>query len=745
MKRYILYFLPILFLILFLFKIPFYVPSFLLKTRIFFAYDRQTDTEILYHYLKEYKTLNLLAGGDIHPLRHADFSSIDDLQLSLERMKCSDFTVLSSYIHNIVSQVPPLSKVFIVLNYAPHSQDIEALQSIQYELNIPVNIKVEKKPYRPIFMGYSYTCSLEENALSFELLFSKDIHSFDTIRVSKNGNPYEQLSPQELYLGTTFKTTLPADEDTVLRFDLNQGNYNASRLIHLKGQNNEEPSILLISSREKAVSYLETNYSVKKIPLAQAVHENLYKYPLIVFDGIPIKMYGSELSSILVDIYEKRSSSIFFISDSPAFGKKGDNSMIEGILPCKLSPRSLKYLPDLGILIYLDISSSMMGEKLSLAKVSTLELVKNLKSSDIVSLLTFWDQYRYLYGFEEMKNINTEVSISPLIARGGTDLYRALEDGLERLIKLDMDQKHIIILTDGNTKEAEFDELIKRSLLEQISISCLAVGEDINVELLRRLSEKTGGNYYRVHSLDEIPSIIFEDRKDISRSAFGLDRFSIYDYSDEAVSEITGMSLYAPKNERSVLYRNQFEDPLFLLEKRNKQLILMLLSDIYGYYTGDFFSKKSVLRTLNTTLDSILSESSIKLRLGEASRHLSFTLAGERLIRPRIAVYYNNRLIMESVLTAGAFNTFSTLMPLPYKGEYTALIYCSGSSTCRFPFYFNGTMEGLDTESILELRRFRISPFKKLHSPIFYLFLFFLSSLYITYSSRKSFYRGFRP
>ena len=72
------------------------------------------------------------------------------------------------------------------------------------------------------------------------------------------------------------------------------------------------------------------------------------------------------------------------MADSPEFGKKGDNPALEELLPVTLLPRSLKDLPDLAVLILIDVSGSMFGDKLSLAKVTGLELLRNLKPSDLV-------------------------------------------------------------------------------------------------------------------------------------------------------------------------------------------------------------------------------------------------------------------------------------------------------------------------------------------------------------------------
>ncbi len=690
---------------LYLLEVPVYLPSFLLRKQVFMACNSRTDPDIVF--------------------------------ANLESLPKEDVTVLSRYGRGIVSYVPIFARALIILNFTPAVQDIEALENIQREQAVPVKLEIEPETYRPLFMGYAYSFNSQENTVAFELLFSEDVQTYRRIKVFKEKELHQQIQPADLQRRSRYLTSIQAKKDVRLRFELENEASSLKRTIQLKTDSEDEPQILLISEKRNSHSFLESLYSLKKVSLGEALQENLLEYSLLVFDGIPINNLGGELSSILYDIYNRRSSSLFFISDSPDFGRKGDNRLVEEILPVELSPRSLKYLPDLGILILLDISASMMGEKLSLAKVSTLELFENLKDSDRVSLLTFWDQYRFLYDFEKKKNINAEVNLSPLIAQGGTDLYKALEEGLERLSRLDMPQKHVIILTDGKTKEADFERLIRKSLFEEISISTLAVGEDIASELLIRLAQKSGGHYYRVLSLEEIPALIFEDRKDISRSSFAEDKFPIFDFSDQQVSQITGMSLFAPKGGSLILYRNQYEDPLLLLEKRERQIILMFLSDIYGHYTPDFLINRSVVRSFKTVFDSILRKNRIKMRIGEAYRSISFTISGEGLLKPSLDVYRANRHIAATKLVRGSFNTYTAVMQLPEIGPYTGIIYSRGVPLTRFSFYFNGFLEGHSTGSHFALASYATIPFKSIRNTWLYPVLFFLCSVYATYRSRR--------
>jgi Mg-chelatase subunit ChlD len=737
MRRYLLYILPVAFLFLFLFQVPFYVPSILLGRTVFVDYAGGSNPESLFRHLQKHRVLYLLNNGEAIRLRKRDFPEKENVSALLEQLPRDEITVLNRYIPAVVAATPTLSKVTIILGSRPESREIAALAQLQHKLALPVEVQLEKQAYDPLFMAYSYTHGSQESSLIFDLLFSDRVQDYKTIRIYRNGSLLETITPSQLSESRHYRTSLPIQPDILLDFELVKPGTTARRSIRISSREEEDPQLLMISNRTGSTSFLENLYTLKKIALPEALQEDLFQYPLIVFDGIPIKSIGPELTAILSDIYRRRTSSILFIADSPGFGTRGDNPGIEKILPTELSPRSLRYLPDMAILIVLDISASMMGEKLSLAKVSTLELIKNLKDSDRISILTFWDQYRFLHGFEEKRNLNTEVQLAPLVAKGGTDLYQALTEGQTRLAEERTVQRHIIILTDGKTEEGEFASLFEQALLEDITMSTLAVGEDINKALLTSIAQKTGGNYYRVVSLEEIPSLIFEDRREIARTSFGEDLFPVYDFTDTQIAQIFGMSLFAPKPERIVLYRNQYEDPLLLMENRERQLIMMFLSDMYGHYTRDFLANPSVVRTFQRTLDSILETNKYRIRIGESFRNISVTVHGEGLVEPVLAIYSENQLVFQRKLQRGSFLTHSTGLTLARPGSYTAILYDRGVPFLRFPLYFNGIMEGQSTESHFALQRLQPRSFRAISSTWLYLVLFFISSVAVTFLSRR--------
>ena len=103
---------------------------------------------------------------------------------------------------------------------------------------------------------------------------------------------------------------------------------------------------------------------------------------------------------------------------------------------------------------------------------------------------------------------------------GGTDLAAALAEGLDRLARVPLAERHAVVVSDGVTKPADFRALAARARREGVTVSTMGVGKDLNRPLLEELALDTGGRFYLVSGPEEIPSLLFEDRKNEARPPF---------------------------------------------------------------------------------------------------------------------------------------------------------------------------------------------------------------------------------
>jgi hypothetical protein len=333
--------------------------------------------------------------------------------------------------------------------------------------------------------------------------------------------------------------------------------------------------------------------------------------------------------------------------------------------------------------------------------------------------------------------MSSENQLAPLIAQGGTDLYKALEAGLGNLLSLDMEDRHVIIISDGNSRQGDFAGQIERAHGRGITVSTIAVGEEVNTALLSQIAQRTAGRYYRVLALEEIPSIIFEDRKSVARSSFALDLFSIFDSAGVPAGNIYGMSLFTPKGETPIAYRNQLDDPLLVAERRDQQLTVVFLSDLYGTYTEDLFSNPEVVRGFRAALDPVLRRHQLTVRAAEAAGRMSITVGGRDLVEPTVEIYGENRLIQRRRMEAGVFQTYHTEFPASRPGSYTAVLYSQGAPVFRIPLYYNALMQGLPTDVLQAWTEYRRRSVASLPAGNFYLILFFLCSVFVTLLARN--------
>jgi hypothetical protein len=198
------------------------------------------------------------------------------------------------------------------------------------------------------------------------------------------------------------------------------------------------------------------------------------------------------------------------------------------------------------------------------------------------------------------------------------------------------------------------------------------------------------------------------------------------------------MSLFTPKPGKPILYRNQYDDPLTMIERRDGQLTILFLSDLYGTYTSRFFSNPSVVQAFRTILDTALRRQQLTVRVGEASRELSLTLSGEGLVAPRLELYGPDRLAAERSMRPGPFQTWQAEFPVSRPGLYTAVFYSQGAPIQRLPIYFNGLLEGLSTDAPRELLRYRARAFVSVPAGNLFLVLFFLASVAATWLARRA-------
>jgi len=583
----------------------------------------------------------------------------------------------------------------------------------------------------------------KEDRIAFELLFAPEARAAKEIHVTMTGPDKGNTGRgTELWRGGG----LDLPQDLVLRLDGTKKNLSAGITVSVLGDGAEDrtavyglaaemdeaPRVLVISDREGQGSWIESVYPSRRATPDEAAGLDLHAYELIVFDGLPLaRIQGSLLDKTLA-VAERGTGSFLFAADSPDFGRKGDNPEIEALLPVSLLPKSLKELPDLALLVLIDTSGSMFGDKLSLAKVTGLELLRELKPTDRVGMLLFSDERQWVYDFAPNASVVAAPVIDPIPATGGTDLAAALAAGLDRLARVPLDERHAVIVTDGVTRPADFRSLAARARREGVTVSTMGVGTDLNRALLEELAIGTGGRFYRVSGPDEVPSLLFEDRKNEARPPFIQERTPVLALNGEEVAAVDGMALYSAEGGATVVLTDAVGDPLLSSMERRNRAVLLFASDLHGTYTEGFFSKPLAAGIFKDRLDALFSEKPLEVSLIEGRRGVHVGLRSDSLVRPSLLLTAPGHVPVEAEFERRGEGDWETRIVPPARGLYAASIIDRGSGVASFALASNDELAGLEAADSYAAAAYRPLNFRRFGFRAAWLLLFFLSSVATT-------------
>jgi len=151
-------------------------------------------------------------------------------------------------------------------------------------------------------------------------------------------------------------------------------------------------------------------------------------------------------------------------------------------------------------IIVIDKSGSMSGSAISDTKKGALNFLSNMKQNDKASLVSFSDQISMdvplTSDMSQLKRGVNRVSVS-----GATKLYDALASSVKHLLS-SSGSRIIVYLTDGKDTGSNFslDNLHSMFQGENVFVYGIGLGNSVNVEGLKKISNATGGDFHTVSS-----------------------------------------------------------------------------------------------------------------------------------------------------------------------------------------------------------------------------------------------------
>ena len=166
----------------------------------------------------------------------------------------------------------------------------------------------------------------------------------------------------------------------------------------------------------------------------------------------------------------------------------------------------------------LDHSGSMGNKRANALQEAVYNSIVNHKSNkDKYSIVKFDNTSSVIVSSDNIDEIsnNFKRNVGLEGFGGGTGIEDAILQSINLLISDSTSKSKLIVLfTDGETNsklsQLTLDEIIKKSLENNINIITVGYGTHVNNQFLENISNKSGGNLYRIYNKDEF-DVLFDN------------------------------------------------------------------------------------------------------------------------------------------------------------------------------------------------------------------------------------------
>lgn len=320
-------------------------------------------------------------------------------------------------------------------------------------------------------------------------------------------------------------------------------NNEATAFTHVRGRG----QVLWIEDWSKAGQYQQLvdllaaqNLEVTVLPsnrLFTSLAE-LQRYDLVVMADVPrtsgaaadeLSQFSDDQIEMLARNTQHFGSGLLLLGGPDSFGAGGwTNTALERAMPVDFRVKNAKVVPSGALMLVIDSSGSMSGEKLELSKAAAIAALKVLGNEDFIGVVSFDSAAHWIV---PMTRVATRQAIASRIARidagGGTDMEPGMVQGYRGLRSVNAAVKHMIVLTDGQTHGSNFLQMAGLHRGQKITTSCVAVGQDADVQLLNAVARAGGGKYYLVDNPNTIPRIFMKEAMRVARPVIYEDESGI--------------------------------------------------------------------------------------------------------------------------------------------------------------------------------------------------------------------------
>lgn len=317
------------------------------------------------------------------------------------------------------------------------------------------------------------------------------------------------------------------------------------------------------------------------------------EYSALIFDNVP----GFGISVAQMEVLERyvrdMGGGLLMLGGEKSFGAGGYyRTPLEKILPVDMDVPTKVSVPSLAMVMVIDRSDSMGGSvngsqsvqrfderttKLEVAKIAAFSAMKLLNPLDQVGLLAFNADWEWTIAMTEAgKREQIAGRLAALTHGGGTDLFKAVQEGIRVLKGVQAVKKHLITLSDGLTPNMDFETLMRDAVAHNITVTTVALGQDSDRTLMDAIAHWGQGRSYHTDDALNIPRIFTAETILVSRGlleeapfqpAVATEHELLRGLSIDAVPPLYGYVVTYGKPTADVLLKTPKDDPLLAVQR----------------------------------------------------------------------------------------------------------------------------------------------------------------------------------
>ena len=252
--------------------------------------------------------------------------------------------------------------------------------------------------------------------------------------------------------------------------------------------------------------------------------EDLQRYDAILLHNVAAETISPPVQERLSNYVHDLGGGFAMIGGPNSFGAGGwTNTVIDKyILPVACEIPSQTILPSGALILVLDNSGSMSGEKGHIAADAAILALQTLYPQDMVGVVAFDTHTAWVQKLQLNTNpADTAQKIKDLRPQGGTDIDAGLDasyDALRHVTMQDAAIRHVILVTDGHEQVMNPIATAARYNEAGITLTTIGIGPQNNRALLEPLANMAGGTYHSVIYPKNLPQVFIKEARTIRKN-----------------------------------------------------------------------------------------------------------------------------------------------------------------------------------------------------------------------------------